>query len=163
MNATEEKTVVKQSPLGNLQSLLDKYKSQIAAALPKHVSPERMIRVALTAVSGNARLQECNPLTICGAIVQASILGLEPSTVLGECFLVPFWNKKAQGGKGGYEAQLIVGYQGKIKLVSNTGQLLGVKAAVVREHDEFDFDDGIDPRVSHKYYHVKERGKVVGY
>jgi recombination protein RecT len=61
------------------------------------------------------------------------------------------------------EAQLVVGYQGKIKLVSNTGQLLGVKAAPVRENDEFEFDDGIEPFVRHKYFHIQERGQVVGY
>jgi len=156
MGAVVTKT---QSNLGALQGLLDKYKNQIAVALPKHMTPERMIRVALTAVSQSPKLQECNPLTICGAIVQASILGLEPSSVLGECFLVPFFNKKA----GGLEAQLIIGYQGKIKLVANTGQLMGIKAAPVRENDEFEFDDGIEPFVKHKYYHVADRGKVIGF
>lgn len=151
------------SPLATLQGLLDKYKGQIAVALPKHITPERMIRVALTAVSQSPKLQECDPLSICGAIVQASILGLEPSSVLGECFLVPFWNKKAKAGKGQMEAQLIVGYHGKIKLVSNTGQLLGVKAAPVHQNDEFDFDDGIEPYVRHKYVHIKDRGPVIGY
>lgn len=163
MATTTAVATQQQNPLSTLSGLLDKYKSQIAMALPRHMTPERMIRVALTAVSQNPRLQECNPLTICGAIVQASILGLEPSSVLGECFLVPFWNKKANGGRGGYDAQLIVGYQGKIKLVSNTGELLGIKAAVVRENDEFEFDDGIEPYVKHKYYHVKDRGKAIGY
>ena len=151
------------SPLKTLQDLLEKYRHQIAVALPRHVTPERMIRVALTAVSQSEKLQKCDPFTICGCVVQASLMGLEPSSVLGECFLVPFWNKRANRGKGGYEAQLVVGYQGKIKLVSNTGELLGVRAAVVRQHDEFEFDDGIDPFVRHRYFHLKDRGPVVGY
>jgi len=69
--------------LGGVSQLLEKYKEQIARALPKHLTPERMIRVALTAVSQNRKLLECNALTICGSVVQASILGLEPSSVLG--------------------------------------------------------------------------------
>lgn len=148
-----------------LAALLEKYKGQIQVALGPQggMTADRLIRVSLTAVSQNPKLGQCNPLTICGAIVQAATLGLEPSSVLGECFLVPFYNKKANGGEGGMEAQLVVGYQGKIKLVANTGDLMGVKASPVREHDEFEFDDGLEPFVRHKYFHIKDRGGVVGY
>jgi recombination protein RecT len=156
-------TAQKSATLSSLHQLLEKYKEQIAYALPRHLTPERMIRVALTAVSQRPKLLQCNLLTICGAIVQASILGLEPSSVLGECFLVGFWNKKANDGKGGRECQLIVGYHGKIKLVSNTGELLGLNAKPVHVHDEFEFDDGLEPFVRHKYHHVEERGAVYGY
>ncbi|MDE2104911.1 MAG: recombinase RecT [Patescibacteria group bacterium] len=149
------------NPLSDLKALLEKYKQNIAMALPRHLTPERMIRVAITAVSQSPRLQECDLLTICGCVVQASQLGLDQS--LDECFLVPFWNKKAKNGRGGYDCQLIVGYQGKIKLVSNTGELLGIKANVVRENDDFEFDDGIEPIVKHRYSHIKDRGKVIGY
>jgi recombination protein RecT len=149
--------------LGGLHQLLEKYKDQIAHALPKHLTPERMIRVALTAVSQNPKLLECKAATICGSIVQASILGLEPSSVLGECFLVSFWNKRANQGKGARECQLIVGYHGKIKLVSNTGELLGLNAKPVHVHDEFEFDDGLEPFVRHKYHHLEDRGPVYGY
>src|SRR5262245_34215703 len=103
--------------LTTVSDLLMKYKEQIAMALPKHLTPERMIRVALTAVSRSPQLQKCTPATIAGCVVQASILGLEPDGVLGEAYLVPFWNKKAGGGKGSYECQLIPGYQGLLKLV----------------------------------------------
>lgn len=149
--------------LGGVSQLLEKYKDQIAHALPKHLTPERMIRVALTAVSQNRKLLECNALTICGSVVQASILGLEPSSVLGECFLVSSWNKKANYGKGARECQLIVGYHGKIKLVSNTGELLGLNAKAVHVNDEFEFDDGLEPFVRHKYHHLEDRGEVYGY
>lgn len=149
--------------LGSLQSLLTKYKSQIEMAIPEHLTSDRLIRVALTAVSQSPKLQECSAMSICGAVMQAGILGLEPTSVLGECFLVPFFNKKANNGRGQMEAQLVVGYHGKIKLVSNTGELLGVKAAPVRKNDEFQFDDGLEPFVSHKYHHVADRGPVIGY
>lgn len=153
----------KANVLGDLQGLLMKYKSQIDMAIPEHLTSERLIRVALTAVSQSPKLQECSALSICGAVMQAGILGLEPTSVLGECFLVPFKNKKANGGRGAMEAQLIIGYHGKIKLVANTGELLGVKAAPVRKNDEFAFDDGLQPFVSHKYHHITDRGPVIGY
>ncbi len=159
----QQNQVAKPNVLGTLQGLLTQYKKQIEMAIPEHLTADRLIRISLTAVSQSPKLQECSPLSICGAVIQAGILGLEPTSVLGECFLVPFWNKKANGGRGGQEAQLVVGYQGKIKLVANTGELLGVKAAPVRKNDEFQFDDGLDPFVSHKYHHIQDRGPVIGF
>jgi recombination protein RecT len=138
--------------LTTLQGMLEKYKSQIAVALPKHMTPERMIRVALTAVSTTPALQNCTPISIAACIVQASILGLEPNSVLGEAYLVPFKN----------QCQLIPGYQGLLKLVRNSGDLIMVNAQVVRENDKFDFEDGLDPYLIHKRA-TGDRGKVVAY
>jgi recombination protein RecT len=148
--------------LTTLSELLNRYKEQIAMALPRHLTPERMIRVALTAVGRNPTLQKCSPATIAGCVVQASILGLEPDGVLGEAYLVPFYNKKANSGRGGYECQLIPGYQGLLKLVRNTGELKMVDVQEVCENDEFDFEKGMEPYLRHKPA-VGDRGEVVSY
>src|ERR1051325_6727850 len=148
--------------LTTLSELLNRYKEQIAMALPRHLTPERMIQVAVTAVSRNPLLQKCNPATIAGCVVQASILGLEPDGVLGEAYLVPFWNKKANNNKGGYECQLIPGYQGLLKLVRNTGQLKMVDVQEVCENDEFDFEKGTQPYIRHKPA-FGDRGEITMY
>jgi len=151
--------------LNTVSDLLTRYKEQIAMALPRHLTPERMIRVALTAVSRSERLQQCSPATIAGCVVQASILGLEPDGVLGEAYLVPFWNKDApngKGGKGAYECQLIPGYQGLLKLVRNTGELKTIDVQEVCENDEFDFAKGTDPFIHHKQS-LGDRGKITIY
>ena len=158
----------KQSEAGTLKTvsdLLTRYKEQIAMALPRHLTPERMIRVALTAVSRSPTLQKCSPATIAGCVVQASILGLEPDGVLGEAYLVPFWNKNApngRGGKGAYECQLIPGYQGLLKLVRNTGELKMIDVQEVCENDEFDFEKGMEPYLRHKPA-VGDRGEIEKY
>lgn len=148
--------------LTTLKDLLTRYKEQIAMALPRHLTPERMIRVALTAVSRSQKLQECNPATVAGCVVQASILGLEPDGVLGEAYLVPFYNRKANGNKGGMECQLIPGYQGLLKLVRNTGELKMIDVQEVCENDEFDFEKGMEPYLRHKPA-SGDRGKVIKY
>lgn len=132
--------------LGTLQGLLEKYKQQIAVALPKHMTPERMIRVAITAVAHTPALMDCTPISIAGCIVQASILGLEPNGALGEAYLVPFNNTKTKKK----ECQLIPGYLGLIKLVRNSGELIMINAQPVRAKDDFDFEDGLDPYLRHK-------------
>lgn len=160
-------TAVAKQPtvLGSLNDLLVKYKANIAMALPKHMTPERMIRVALTAVSRSPKLQLCDPLTICGAIVQSSILGLEPDPVLGEAFLVPYKNNKRKGpdGKAGvYECQLQVGYKGHVKLARNSGEIADVYAELVCENDEFDYGIGPGATLTHKPPKTGERGKCIG-
>jgi recombination protein RecT len=139
--------------LGTLQGLLEKYKSQIAVALPKHLTPERMIRVALTAVSTTPALQKCTALSVASAIVQASILGLEPNGALGEAYLIPY----------GTVCQLIPGYLGLIKLVRNSGELMMINAQPVHGKDVFEFEDGLDPYLTHKRYKGEDRGPVIAY
>ncbi|WP_294124305.1 hypothetical protein, partial [Sphingomonas sp.] len=42
----------------------DAIKRQIALALPQHLKPERMIRMALTTVRRTPKLLECDPMTL---------------------------------------------------------------------------------------------------
>lgn len=153
-------------PLATLQSLLDTFSGQIANALPKHMTPERMIRVALTTVSQTPKLQQCDPFTICGAVVQSSILGLECNSVLGEAFLVPFKNNKrthpVTKKKGVYECQLQVGYKGHVKLARNSGEIAMVDAQIVYEKDQFEFDKGLTPFLVHKWPKTGTRGAWIG-
>ena len=157
----ETKAVEKQT-LSTVSDLLNRFKGQIANALPRHITPERMIRVGLTAISRTPKLLECDPLTICSSIVQASILGLEPNSALGECHLVPFWNSKANRGRGGHECQLIIGYAGKLKMVANTEQYVVFSPKAVHLNDEFTFEVGTDPKVTHRP-NLHDRGPIIGY
>lgn len=149
-------------PLKSLQNLLESHKSQIAMALPKHMTPERMIRVAMTATSVNPQLMDCDSLSVAASIVQASIMGLEPNSVLGECYLVPFYNKKRAGGPG-LSCQLIPGYLGLVKLARNSDQVAMVDAQPVHENDEFELVKGSAPQLFHRIPRTGDRGKIQGY
>lgn len=145
--------------LTTVSQLLEKYKPQIVMALPKHMTPERMIRVALTCISQTPLLQKCDPTTLCGAVVQASILGLEPNSALGEAYLVPYWNTKANR----YDAQLQIGYKGHCKLARNSGEIAMIDAQAVHVNDEFDFEKGTSATLRHKRPRTGERGIIQGY
>jgi len=155
--------LTKPNTLTTVQQLLEKFKGQIIAALPEHMTAERMIRIALTCVSQTPLLQKCDPYTICGAVVQSSILGLEPNSALGESFLIPYWNHKANKGKGGYDCQLQVGYKGHLKLAQNSGQLKDVDAQPVHFNDDFSFQKGSEPRLTHSWNPKAPRGELIGY
>jgi recombination protein RecT len=150
---------VADTTINDLRHLLEKYKDQISMALPKHITAERMMRVALTTFSRTPLLAKCSATSICGALVQASILGLEPDGMSGEAFLIPYWNTKA----GGYECQMQAGYKGIVKLARNSGEYSLIDAQPVHENDLFEFQKGSETYWVHKWDPRKDRGPIFGY
>jgi recombination protein RecT len=120
-------------------SMLQAARDQIAAVLPEHVSPDRVIRVARTAWQMDNNLRNCDPRSILACVMKACELGLEPSGALKHCYLVPF--------KG--EATLILGYAGILELARRTGQYLIIDSRVVYANDEFRIEYTPDPVFRH--------------
>lgn len=123
-------------------------KAQLAAALPRHMTAERMIRIATTEIRKVPELRNCDSTSFIGAIVQCSQLGLEPGSALGHAYLLPFGNGKAKNGKK--NVQLIIGYRGMIDLARRSGQIISLSARVVRECDEFSYELGLDEKLVHR-------------
>lgn len=126
------------SPAKTLNDFMDKYKGQIALALPKHITADRMVRLAMTAFSQNAALQKCDMHSIFASVVIAAQLGLEIG-VGGQGYLVPY------GGK----ATFVPGWQGLVDLVSRAGRAT-VWTGAVYQGDEFDWALGDKPFVKHR-------------
>lgn len=126
------------SPAKKLNSFLEQYKSQIAAALPKHITPDRMVRLAMTSFSQNKALQNCDMNSIFASVVVAAQLGLEIG-VAGQGYLVPY--------KG--RATFVPGWQGLVDLVSRAGRATVWTGAVYRG-DKFDWALGDNPFVKHQ-------------
>jgi recombination protein RecT len=151
MSNTSRAIVSSTDKQANLKALLDRAKGSIAAVLPKHLTPERLLKVALSATSRNPALLACTPQSILLAVMQASELGLEIGGLLGDAYFVPFKE----------QAQLIVGYRGMIKLARQSGEIKVLEAHVVREGDTFELEYGLEPRLVHKPAMSGELGKVI--
>lgn len=123
----------------SLRQLIERMKPEIARALPKHMDPERVARIAVTLVGSNPKLARCTSESFLGALMTASQLGLEPGP-LGEAYLVPYGNK----------VTFIPGYKGLIKLAWQSNQIKNIDAHVVFENDEFDYAYGLEPYLKHK-------------
>ncbi len=128
-----------------IRDLLNQSKNQIAMALPKHLSPEKMLRVAMTSIQQNYLLLECDPKSLIGAIMEASQLGLFPDGVLGHAYLIPYWNKK----KKIYEAQLQIGYRGFLELAYRSQRITKIYAQVVYEGEKHEVELGLYPKLVH--------------
>ncbi|MDD6483742.1 MAG: recombinase RecT [Clostridiales bacterium] len=129
-----------------LNGWLGLYKNQIAKALPSVITPERFVRMAMTAASSSPMLQECDPMSFIGAALTAAQLGLEPNTPLGQAYLIPYKNNK----KNIVECQFQIGYKGLLDLANRSGLLKNVTAQIVYENDDFEFELGLEPKLKHK-------------
>lgn len=139
-----------------VSDLLNSYKSQIAQALPKILTPDRMIRTALTAMLRKPELMDCTGHSLISCILTAAQLGLMPDDILGEAYLIPFFN----GRKQVLECQLIPGYKGLCTLAMRSGQVKSITAVAVynakrlidpkREGDHFDYELGLNEKLEHK-------------
>jgi recombination protein RecT len=134
------------TPTKSLSSLLESMKTEIARCLPKHLTADRMTRIALTEVRKNKDLAICDQASFLGAIMQCSQLGLEPGGILGHAYLLPFDNKKA----GKKEVQLIIGYKGLLDLARRSGQIKSMEAREVFANDKFRVSFGLNPELIHE-------------
>lgn len=136
----------------------------IKQVLPKHVTADRMSRIALNVIRTNPKLLQCNINSLMGGVMEAAKLGLEPG-LMGQCYLIPFDKKQKQGNKWvvvDTEAQFIIGYKGLLDLVRRSGQVSTIEARTVHENDLFDFDYGLDSKLTHKPT-LTNRGAAIAY
>ncbi len=139
-----------------VQDLLEANKRSLEQALPRHITPDRMIRVVLTALTCTPLLSKCTVPSILRAVVECSQLGLEPDGILGYAYLIPFRNKR-----GEYEAKMIPGYKGYLSLARRSGQLRSLDVDVVREKDHFEHCKGTDPKLVHIPPLTGDRGEII--
>lgn len=137
MNAQAQNTPA-QSPAKAFQVYMQKYKSQLEMALPKHMTADRMMRLTLTEFSKNPKLQQCSSNSIFSSIIIASQLGLEPG-VNGQGYLVPYNGT----------CTFIPGWKGLVDLAQRGGRS-SVWTGAVYEGDEFDYMLGDSPYCRHK-------------
>lgn len=134
------------------------FQKQMALAMPKSMTPDRLTRIVMTECRKTPALLKCAPESFYGAVLQCAALGLEPGSALGHCYLLPFGNGKDKQGRP--NAQLIIGYRGMIDLARRSGQIISLQAYCVHEQDTFNYKLGLDPDIEHIPASVADRGKV---
>lgn len=151
--------IVKANNVNEFNALIQKFKKQIDLVLPKHLSADRMCRLALTCFSTSEELRKCSFNSILSSIITASQLGLEIG-VGGQGYLIPY--------KG--TCTFVPGWKGLMDIVSRSGRAMAWTGAVY-EGDFFEYSKGTDPRINHrengeddpeKLTHVYAVGRVNG-
>lgn len=136
-----------------IPDLIRAMEPEIKRALPKLISAERFTRMALSALNTTPKLLECTQMSFLTALMNAAQLGLEPNTPLCQAYLIPYNNH------GRLECQFQIGYRGMIDLVYRSGNVQFIDAQAVFDHDEFDYELGLNANLYHKPT-LGERGNV---
>lgn len=123
-----------------IQDLIQRNMAEIAKVVPKHVTPERLLKVLVACMTKVPALGQCTPDSLVACFKLAAELGLEPGGALGHLYLVPYGNV----------ATPIIGYRGMIELARRSGQVASVRAVVVRKKDAFRIVEGTEPRIVHE-------------
>jgi recombination protein RecT len=131
------------------------FRAEIAKVLPKHLTAERMIRVALTATMKTPKLLLCTADSLTRCLLDCSALGIEPDG--RRAHLIPFEDRK----KGAVIATLIIDYKGLAELAMRSGLVSNIHADVVRENDVFEYDLG--EIKTHKIDFRNERGAAYAF
>ena len=130
----------------SMQQWIESKKDMIQEALPKGYDVKRMVRVVVGALRQNPNLAKCTPISFISAVMQSIQLGLEPNTVLGHAYIIPYWNSHLKV----FEAQFQRGYRGLLDMAYRTGQFMDIYANEVCKGDEFDYILGTESWVKHR-------------
>lgn len=151
----------------DLKRLLEGSKAALSQVVPRHLTPDRLIKVALMATSKSPDLLKCSAQSILQSVMQAAELGLEVNSPLGQAYLVAFNNKIKEKDDDGrererwvMECQLIIGYRGFIDLAKRSGEIATVEARCVYANDFFEVIYGTDQRLTHRPS-LKDPGPLV--
>ena len=165
-NLTERVTknaVAQRQPGGTtLEQDITGMQKQFEMAMPKGGEAVQLIRDAITALRMTPKLAQCDRLSVLGSLMTCAQLGLRPG-VLGHAWLLPFWSSKANDGRGGFQAQLVIGYQGLIELAHRSGRISSLIARTVYTNDHLDIDYGLADSLVHRPAMTGERGDPMGY
>lgn len=132
--------------------------AELVKVLPPEVrseeSAKRFISCAAQAITENPKFNSPAMIpSLALAVKKAASLGLEIGSSRDHCYLIPFKN----------EAKLMVGYKGYVHLAYRTGKVKTYRAGVIREGDDFEYDEGTDPFISHKRNIDSLDGEIVGF
>lgn len=124
----------------SVQDQLRLLQPRVAELLPSYMSPERFLRVARLILSRNPDLldeSKVQPMSVLSAVLDAARLGLD---IGREAHLVKYGN----------QCVMLPDYRGLQKLALETGALRVIEARVVYEADDFEWEEGSTPRITHK-------------
>uniref|UniRef100_A0A6M3JKH4 Putative DNA recombination protein n=1 Tax=viral metagenome TaxID=1070528 RepID=A0A6M3JKH4_9ZZZZ len=120
-----------------IYQMLTRYKSAIASVLPKHITPERMLRIAYQVIHRTPKLRNCSQASLINGILEISMLGLDIGRT---AHLLPFGN----------EAIVVPDYKGLIDLAHRSGQINSLSFKAVYQNDNFEYEEGTSRYIKHK-------------
>jgi recombination protein RecT len=156
-----EQLTVAEKPLSKNQQAIQTFKNQLSNyekqilpdLLQKHgITPSQFTQVVLSEIKKNDKLLQAfidNPSSMFASILAGAEVGLIPSDMLGEFYLIPR-NMKQSDGKYKQTITPLIGYKGLMNILLRSGDITRIHTEVVYEGDEFTPIYGLEPNIVHK-------------
>lgn len=156
-----EQLIVAEKPLSKNQQAIQTFKNQLGSyekqilpdLLQKHgITPSQFTQVVLSEIKKNDKLLQAfieNPSSMFASILAGAEVGLIPSDMLGEFYLIPR-NMKQADGKYKQTITPLIGYKGLMNILLRSGDITRIHTEVVYEGDEFTPIYGLEPNIVHK-------------
>lgn len=145
MSTTAIQKSEQSSTPNTLATMLESRKKLLAQVAPKHLTPDRLIKLALLAQGRNDLLKKCSPESVVLAVIKSAEAGLEIGTIKGHGHMVPFKNRET----GKFEATFIPGYQGLVALARQTGEISDIQVKAVHAKDTWEYEEGLERKLKH--------------
>lgn len=120
-------------------ALIEGRKGELSRLLKNVMTPERMIRIALSDVARNPTLLSCVPESIANCLMVGAEFGLVVGGPLAEVYMIPRRNKHKNGA---WCAEPMIGYRGYCRLAQRSPGIKRIDAHAVYEGEEFSYDIG---------------------
>ena len=104
---------------------------------------------ALQAFERNWRLQKCTEESVRSAILDVAAVGLSLNPALKHAYLIPR-NRKVGENQYVTECCLDISYMGMKHAAEQSGAVISVWASVIYANDDWDHEEGSEPRLIHK-------------
>jgi recombination protein RecT len=137
-----------------LTTQLSSYEKKVLPdLLEKHgISPAQFVQVVLSEVKKNEKLMQAfkeNPASVFASVLAGAEIGLMPSDLIGEFYLIPR-SMKGADGKYRMTATPMVGYKGLVSILLRSGDISKIHTEIVYEGDDFDVSYGLEQNIVHK-------------
>jgi recombination protein RecT len=142
-----------------LRQAIEKMAPEFKMALPAHVTPEKFIRVAMTAINSNPDLRQADRTSLFSAVTKLAQDGLLADG--REAALVIF-NSKNKDGSWTKRVQAMPMIAGLLKLMRQSGEVAWVDGHIVCENDRFVYRPGLDDVPVFEPDWFGDRGKAIG-
>jgi phage RecT family recombinase len=139
--------------VSNFRNTMEKYQDKILPALlSKHgISPEQFVQVVMSEVKKNEKLLQAfkeSPSSMFASILAGAEIGLIPSDMIGEFYLIP--RNVKDGNKYKLIVTPLIGYKGLVSILLRGGDISRIHTEVVYEGDKFEPIYGLEPNIVHK-------------
>lgn len=138
----------------------------IKQIVPKFVTPERLLRICANAIEKTPLLAQCSTTSFLGAVMTSAALGLEPNTIAGHAYLIPYKGRRKVNGQWQdvYDCQFQMGYKGYQELAFRNEACVSFIGLPVFANDEFDYalDDELGDLAIKYRAARRDRGELDG-